>query len=312
MCPSPWRALLLTALALLAPAVASAAAERQPWTQMNVSGSAPGRSVPVLRREAPAGAHGPRVVVLPGSGCAGMGPVAPAYFDGLDSAQIWILHKPLSKPWLALDPERCGEAFARDDRPSRWQADALSALQALREREPERPTWVVGISEGGDLLPALGHALGASLRGLVLLSASGLDPAETLRLQALRLGRQDAWQAIGDAARSERPDDELLHGRSLGHWRDLLAWRLFEPLTAQPWTVWLWWGGRDGLIPAEAYERFAREALGRPVRLCSWRWHDADHGLYRPGAGPVQPLVWQALLEATVAGPGAGRCGHGR
>lgn len=285
-----------------APEAASASAPRALWTRMDLPGSAPGRRVPVLRREASAGAGAPRVVVVPGSGCDGLGPIAPAYFEGLERAQLWVLHKPFTNPWVRTAPERCGEAFARDDRPSRWQADALAALAALRAREPERPTWVVGISEGGDLLPALGRALGPSLRGLVLLSATGLDPADTLRLQAQRLGQAFAWDEIRTASRSARPDEELLHGRSLGHWRDLLAWRLFGPLTAEPWTLWHWWGEADALIPPEAHERFAREAADRPVRLCARRWAGADHGLHRPAGGPVQPALWRVLLAADGAG----------
>lgn len=301
---------LLLACAAVAGAAQSAlaasdgpnAAPRAPWTRVDLPGSAPGRRVPVLRREAGPDAAAPRVVVVPGSGCAGLGPIAPAYFAGLERAQVWVLHKPLTNPWVRTAPEGCGEAFARDDRPTRWQADALAALQALRASEPDRPTWLVGISEGGDLLPALGQALGGSLRGLVLLSASGLDPAETLRLQAQRIGRPEAWAEIRAAAASAQSDDDLAHGRSLGHWRDLLAWRLFEPLTARPWTVWQWWGEADELIPAEAHERFAREAAARPARLCARRWPGADHGLHRPGAGPAQPQLWQALLAASPAG----------
>lgn len=318
----PWRGLPRAAAALLLACAAAvgaqaqpplaapdgpSAAPRAPWSRMDVPGSAPGRRVPVLRREASPDAAAPRVVVVPGSGCAGLGPIAPAYFAGLERAQVWVLHKPFTNPWVRTAPEGCGEAFARDDRPTRWQADALAVLQALRASEPERPTWLVGISEGGDLLPALGQALGGSLRGLVLLSASGLDPAETLRLQAQRIGRPEAWAEIRAAAASARSDDALVHGRSLGHWRDLLAWRLFEPLTARPWTVWQWWGDADELIPAEAHERFAREAAARPARLCVRRWPGADHGLHRPDAGAAQSQLWRALLAATEAGGAA--CG---
>jgi hypothetical protein len=296
-----WR-LAAWLLVLAAPlAAAHNAASRAPWSRVDAPGSAPDRRVPVLRREATPGADAPRVVVVVGSGCAGLGPIAPVYFAGLEAAQIWVLHKPLTNPWVRRAPDRCGEAFERDDRPARWQADALAALDALRRAEPERPTWVVGISEGGDLLPALGHALGPSLRGLVLLSASGLDPADTLRLQAGRLGRLDAWQEIRAEAAGARADHERVQGRSLGHWRDLLAWRLQAPLTAEPWSLWLWWGDADALIPVETHERFVRAAEGRPVRLCVRRWAGADHGLHHPDAGALQPLLWRAMLAATGA-----------
>lgn len=288
----PWRGLLATAAAL---ALALPALAAQPWRQQLVAGATPDRPVPVLRREAQGEAQ-VRVVVVVGSGCTGMGPVANDYFRGLERAQVWVLHKPHTRPWVRRDAGDCDPAFVREDRHSRWQADALHALQALRSTEPDRPTWLVGISEGADLLPALGHALGSSLQGLVLLSASGLDPADTVQLQAQRLGRPDAWEHIRRAALSERADSEIEHGRSLGHWRDLLAWRLFDPLTRERWTVLHWWGDADELIPSAAHERFVREAAGGALRLCTQRWAGADHGLHSAVTGALQPVLWQRLL----------------
>lgn len=281
------------ALALALPAVAA-----QPWRQQLVAGDTPERLVPVLRREAQGEAQA-RLVVIVGSGCTGMGPIANDYFRGLERAQVWVLHKPHTRPWVRRDAGDCDAGFVREDRHSRWQADALHALQTLRAAEPERPTWLVGISEGADLLPALGRALGGSLQGLVLLSASGLDPADTVRLQALRLGRRDAWDAIRHAAHSDRPDADIEQGRSLGHWRDLLAWRLFDDLTREPWTVWHWWGDADALIPAEAQTQFVHQATGRALRLCTQRWPGADHGLHSTATGALQPVLWQRLLAHT-------------
>jgi len=308
--PALW--LLATLLALAAgvraetPAASPGPAAAAPtWVVRPAPGAAPGREVPVLRREARTASPVLRLVVVMGSGCAGLGPIAEAYFRGLDAAQIWVLHKPFTRPWLRTAPDACGAAFTRHDRHRLWQADALQALQSLLAAEPPLPTWVLGISEGAELLPALGEAVGPSLQGLVLLSASGLDPADTLRLQAERLGRADAWAEIEAAARGPRGDDEILHGRSLGHWRDLLGWRVFEPLSARPWTVLQWWGDADELIPAAAYERFAREAEARPLRLCVQRLPAADHGLYSASLGAAQQRLWPLLLAATRAGAGA-------
>jgi len=70
------------------------------------------------------------------------------------------------------------------------QADAQTAVRAWQASLPGGdvlPTVLVGISEGAELLPALSPEV-PRLAGLVLLSASGLDPHEAAALQAKRLG----------------------------------------------------------------------------------------------------------------------------
>lgn len=253
-----------------------------------------------------------RVIVIPGSGCAGMGPIAERYFAGLLHAQVLVLHKPGVDPQSRAAPGECPRDFVRRDRLSAWLAHARAALQAdARQRErdgaPALPQLLVGISEGAELLPALAPEV-PQLAGLVLLSASGLDPQEAGALQAQRLGVQDDWEELGHLQAERRSDEAVVQGRSLGYWRDLWTWPLTLPLVRSPWPLLQVWGGDDALVPAASYGRFAQLAMLRTEPFCARRLEGADHGLQQRAAGVdgVQ-RVW-AWTEQWARAPQAGLC----
>ncbi|MGE5332179.1 MAG: alpha/beta hydrolase, partial [Nitrospirota bacterium] len=140
-----------------------------------------------------------RVIVVPGSGCAGLGAWADRYFAGLQHAQVLVLHKRGVQPSARTAPGDCPAWFVQSDALSAWQADAQVAVQAWQAALPGSdvlPTVLVGISEGAELLPGLAPEV-PRLSGLVLLSASGLDPREAAALQARRLGALAEWDALG-------------------------------------------------------------------------------------------------------------------
>lgn len=254
-----------------------------------------------------------RVIVIPGSGCAGMGPIADRYFAGLLHAQVLVLHKPGVHPQARTAPADCARDFVQQDRLSTWLAHARGALIAdARQRErdgaPALPQLLVGISEGAELLPALAPEV-PQLAGLVVLASSGLDPQEAGALQARRLGAQADWEELGRVVAGRRPDSAVAQGRSLGYWRDLWNWPLTLPLVQSPWPLLQVWGGDDALVPPAAYERFAQLASVRTVPYCARRLDGANHGLQR-GTGQstdgVQ-LVW-AWIEQWARTPAAGLC----
>ncbi|MFN3440226.1 MAG: alpha/beta hydrolase [Acidovorax sp.] len=254
-----------------------------------------------------------RVIVIPGSGCAGMGPMADRYFAGLLHAQVLVLHKPWVDPQARTAPADCAREFVQQDRLSTWLAHARAALVAdaqQREREgaPALPQLLVGISEGAELLPALAPEV-SQLAGLVMLASSGLDPQEAGALQAQRLEAQADWEELGHVVAGRRADSTVLQGRSLVYWRDLWNWPLMRPLVQSPWPLLQVWGGDDALVPAAAYERFAQMASVRTVPFCARRIDGADHGLQRRAAGidGVQQ-VW-AWTEQWARNPQAGLCG---
>ncbi len=248
-----------------------------------------------------------RVVVVPGSGCAGLGPFADRYFAGLLHAQVLVLHKPGVHPMDRTAPGQCTQAFVQADAHATWLAHAQAALQAWQAGlVPDvLPTVLVGVSEGGELLPHLAPQV-PRLAGLVLLGASGLDPREALTLQARRLGAQTALDALEQVQASAAPDASVHQGRSLRYWRDLWHWPQQQPLLDGPWPLLQVWGAEDALVPAQAYARFVRQAQGRAAPYCARALPGADHGLQAVGHDGVQQ-VW-AWLEQWAREPAAGFC----
>jgi pimeloyl-ACP methyl ester carboxylesterase len=279
------------------------------WERATLSGSA-GADLFVLRREPLALPLRFRVIVVPGSGCASLAEVAPRYFAGLLHAQVLVLHKPGIDSGAGLSPPKCSDAFVRTDRLSTWRDHAVAALRAETQARaaqglPIVPTVLVGISEGAEILSALAPEV-PQLAGLVLLSASGLDPLEAGTLQAQRLGVLAVWEALGSAQASTLPDATVVQGRSLGYWRDLWRWPVATPLLSGTWPLLQIRGERDALVPSEAYARFAARAQGRPAAFCTKVLAGADHGLQSSDRDGVQGL-W-AWLEQWARAPREGLC----
>lgn len=252
-----------------------------------------------------------RVIVVPGSGCAGMGEVAERYFAGLLHARVLVLHKPGVSPQARTGPGDCPRSFVQQDRLSNWLAHARAALRAdalQHQGLGPLPQLLVGISEGAELLPALASEV-PQLAGLVLVSSSGLDPQEAGALQADRLGVQADWLALGERVSALGSDTAVVQGRSLGYWRDLWHWPLAKPLLQGPWPVLQVWGGEDALVPTAAYERFAQRAAARAQPWCARRLAHSDHGLQSSAPGERDGLqqVW-AWTEQWARNPTAGLC----
>ena len=264
-------------------------------------GATPDRPVLALVRAARVPPTRLRVIAVPGSGCTGFASFADRYFAGLLHAEVWVLHKPGVDLQAGAAPDTCPPGFVEADALGRWQADALAALRAMPRANDALPTVLVGISEGAELLPVLATAV-PGLRGLVLLGAPGLDPLESAELQMHRQGVERAWARLRLAAASSRADHELLEGRTLAYWRDLLRWPLAQPLIDSPWPLLQVFGTADALVPPQAYARFAARARGRRAPFCTWPFVGADHGLQGPAGRDGLQILW-ARLERWVQFP---------
>ena len=270
--------------------------------------AADGLTLTALERPARAAPARYRVIVVPGSGCAGMAPFADRYFAGLLHAEVLVLHKPWVNAYASTPADRCSAAFVQADTLGAWLAHALAALRAdARNREGARPLpqWLVGISEGAELLPALAPAV-PHLAGLVLIGSSGLDPREAMALQGERQWATTQLQALEQAQAGRLPDTAVREGRSLRYWREFWQWPLARPLLDAPWPLLQVWGAEDALVPQAAYQRFRTLAQDRAAPYCARQLPGADHGLQRPGHDGVRQ-VW-AWLEQWARAPGKGLC----
>lgn len=271
--------------------------------------AADGLTLTALERPARASPARYRVIVIPGSGCAGMAPFADRYFAGLLHAQVLVLHKPWVDPQASTSANRCSVAFVEADALAAWRDHAIAALRADargRANEPSPlPTLMVGISEGAELLPFLAPEV-PHLAGMVLIGSSGLDPQDALTLQAERQGASAHLNALEQAQASTLPDAAVREGRSLRYWRDLSQWSLAQPLLAGPWPMLQVWGEEDALVPQAAYQRFMRHAEHRAAPYCTLSLPGADHGLQRPGHDGAQTAWW--WLEQWAREPHKGLC----
>ena len=279
---------------------------------------------------APAGAHeGPgaeamrtgieRVYVVPGSGCTGMAPILPGYFEGLAAREFIVLHKHHVQASDWPRPSPCRAGFVEHDELAAWlRAWRAFLTQDLRERPvPHGRVLLVGISEGAELLPGL-MAEVPDLGMAVLLASTGLDPWEALRLQLKREGDLGFAQAVearlaesmpaldgtqADSAASPN-GSPLLGGRTLNHWRTLRHWPVAQPLQESQVRALVLLGSADPVQAPEGLERLAHQH-SRPG-LCARLVAGADHGLrveghQWPGMWPLVQGLWQAEGQQAFA-----------
>ncbi|NML15020.1 alpha/beta hydrolase [Azohydromonas caseinilytica] len=250
-----------------------------------------------------------RVLLVPGSGCHSLAPSADRLAAGLLHAEVLLLQKPhlLPAPGPGTAGSPCPEAFIRSDRLGAWLDRARQlAAQALQRQPAPLPLVLAGLSEGAELLPGLAAAFPEATL-LVMAGHAGLDPAVAGRLQAERLDASAAWGALMAQAEASDPPDAVQHGRHLRYWRDLRHWRLRQPLLTDPRPLLHAWGGRDALMPPQAYAEFADAARHRAGGYCALAFPDADHELRASGRDHLQS-VWAWLERLAREGgrwPGA-------
>jgi hypothetical protein len=263
-----------------------------------------------------------RVYVVPGSGCTGMAPILPSYFEGLGAHEVIVLHKPHVRASDWPRPSPCRPGFVSQDELASWSRAWRSFMtQDMRERPvPPAHVVVVGISEGAELLPGL-MADWPGVGLAVLLGSTGLDPWEALLLQLERehdlpFGR--ALQArLTEGATGAHPqalsprvateDKALLGGRTLGYWHTLRHWPVAVPLEQSRTPTLVLMGDGDAQQAPEGLLRFAKRHQ-RPG-LCARLVPGADHGIRVEGRQwpGLWPLV-QGLVQAPTALAFAQQC----
>ncbi|MFZ6656563.1 alpha/beta hydrolase family protein [Undibacterium sp. TJN19] len=246
--------------------------------------------------------------VISGSDCISMGAFLPQYFTGLEgesgSINIFILHKRYIPP--GGNGVSCGEAFVRNDYPSRWQADQLEfisaqlAALAQRGQHPKRLI-IFGISEGAELAPILAQHVHAT--HLVLVSHAGLNALDAYRTLAQQhASMQVGWQQL-QAALGEVPADKdtmRIHGRSWRYWSEIATIPQQHNLLQAGIPILLGVGEADPVIPPFALDHLqaAFQAANRQIRIL--RFPNAGHNLAGDGENYLPDFMHQLdnwLLE---------------
>lgn len=275
------------------------------WTVRTLPGHVPGAEVVSFSRPARMPPARYQVIVIPGSGCTRWASVAEHYFAGLLHADVVVLHKPYVDVMADADAA-CSPAFTAHDALTAWRDAAIAALATLpNDPGTALPRLVVGISEGAELLPHVAAGV-SNLAGVVMMSASGLDPATAGAAHAEHIGQSAAWAALRAAQASNLPDDRLVQGRTLRYWRDFWQWPLAAPLVSGQWPLLRVWGDADATLPTTAYLMFNQLAIDRKARFCDVRLRDADHALQTAEKDGVQWLWGQ--LERWARQPATHLC----
>ena len=246
----------------------------------------------VLVRDALSGVATYGVIVLPGSGCAGFGPIADRYFHSLRKAKVAVLQKPLVDPSAWPAPAVCAQPFIQWDNLRDWTLAATHvANQIATLHMGQLPIVLVGISEGGEIALQVARQV-PGVSALVLISSPGLDPTNLAEMVAEDAGASASWRRLLHLAAGSAAEDRVVAGRSLLYWRVLLQWRVMDALASSDLPLLQAWGGRDASIPQRAFAKFAaaRSALS-PESYCTLTWPAADHGLQDGAVDHIQD-VW--------------------
>jgi len=267
-----------------------------------------GRALYFVIDKGPRATNTPRTLmfVVPGSDCLSMAPFLPQYFDGLDGAgalRIFILHKRFIG--LHDDGRNCSAAYTAADHPSRWLADQSEFIEAQLEMAAangERPKQVValGISEGGEVVPLLARRF-ARISHLVIVANGGLNPADSLRLQAQRHGFADEAEAVrARCANTVDPDSAQAAGRSCRYWNELYALDPNASLMALELPILVAMGEGDALVAPDSARLLARqfERAGKQ-NLQLLLFPGANHALEKENIS-LLPYIWEALDRMLV------------
>jgi dienelactone hydrolase len=249
-----------------------------------------------LERESPSEAARPidtYLFVVGGSDCTSMQYLLPQYFRGLEGEsgpiRIFFLQKRFIEARTWGRAWGCGADFIRADHPSRWIADQTEfiAAQLAPVRagpHPPKRIAVLGISEGGDIVPLLArHIPGVTHAAIV--ANGGMNPLDAYRLQAEKQGFTAALDALAslDQAPPADPDaaEHFIAGRTWRYWSELRALTHTDNLLALTIPILIGMGDADQLVPVESAwyirDRFVQHGK---INLSLLVYPGADHGLH--------------------------------
>lgn len=239
------------------------------------------------------------VFVAPGSGCAGMAPLLPEYFDGWKGlgggARLFILHKRFVG--AHGDGRHCSAEYIAHDTPSLWLedyrafVDAQIAMADAGTRPPQR-ILALGISEGGELVPQLARRV-PRITHVAIVGNGGMNPRDAFHRQAARLGAADQAQALENQCRAF--PYSVAAGRVCRYWNELFALDQSQALLDLERPILVAMGDEDELLPVESAQFLGAEFAARGRKnLTVHVLPKANHGFFVEGQ-TLLPYLWEVL-----------------
>lgn len=240
-----------------------------------------------LQDEAVAQSPATLLFVVGGADCSSMQYFLPDYFRGLEGdsgpLRIVMLQKRFIGPRTWGRTAGCSDEFIRADYPDQWLADQAEFIRGWLAHHP-RPARLalLGISEGGEIVPLLAQRLGGFTH-LAILGNGGMPPLQAYRLQAHKAGFAGALDAL-QAVKQTPPDPDAvaqrIHGRSWRYWSQLQQIDPARTLLQLNLPVLVGMGAADKAVPLEsAWYLQARFAEQHNTRLTLLTYPDAGHDL---------------------------------
>ena len=214
-----------------------------------------------LHKQLPSGPALPVETVLffvSGSDCTSMQYFLPQYFRGLEGEsgpiRIFVLQKRFIEARTWARDAACSSEFIKADHFSQWLADQTEFIAArldeMRREAPVRRIVIAGVSEGGEVVPALARNL-PGVTHAVIISNGGMDPLDAYRLWLAGHAGSAASHALAAlqtlAPPPSDPDTVLdaLGGRTWRYWSELAGLRHTENLLALSIPLWVAIGEAD-------------------------------------------------------------------
>lgn len=245
--------------------------------------------------------------VISGSDCTSMKYLLPQYFRGLEGEsgpiRIFILQKRFieARTWGRV--LGCSEDFVKADHPQRWIADQAEFINAQlasaqnRAASPKRVV-VLGISEGGDIVPVLARHI-AGVTHAAILANGGMDPLDAYRLQAGKHGfniAPNTLQNMGPALPGG-PDAAAhrIAGRTWRYWFELGQLKHTEGLLALTMPLLVAMGEADQAVPIESAQYLGDQFTQHgKSNLTLLSYPHADHAL-QSNTHSYLPDFWHAF-----------------
>jgi pimeloyl-ACP methyl ester carboxylesterase len=254
------------------------------------------------------------VFVISGSDCTSMKFFLPGYFRGLEgesgALRIVVLHKRFigERTWGRIGG--CSDAFTQADHPRRWIADYTEIIEHELALHRPRRVVLVGISEGGDVVPLLARRLPA-VTHVALLGNGGMDPLDAYRIQASESAPAPMNEILAALETGRAPDSidaqRTPGGRTWRYWTELRELQPTENLLALDIPVIVGMGEDDRSLPIEGAWRLRERFRARgKTNLTLLTYPNADHALMDGARRRSHlPDFWRQLDRWLSVGSGA-------